>query len=166
MALNRQINSLLLKSNRILETRLSESGLVTSQDLEEANRIFLSKVRSGDILEASLLRILIMETQKLSETKLLNYQLEHAGLGGVLLSAYQLREEVIALHSVDEFKATWSMPIDHYGDCTVIASCYILSDFVKQYWSDKIGHTVTWYATTIDEMQTVIQSLASEPVSP
>ncbi|MCD8481786.1 MAG: hypothetical protein LR015_03380 [Verrucomicrobia bacterium] len=153
MALSRQINSLLLKSNRILETRLAESGLLQAGDLEEANRLFLTKVREGNILNASMLRLLVLETQKLDERKLLNYQLEQSGIGGVSLPSYNVREDTLMLYSVEEYKATWTVPIDHYGECTIMASCYYLSDFVRQYWEDKTGHRIIWYLCKLEEMQ-------------
>jgi hypothetical protein len=159
MPISRQINSLLLKSNRVLETRLAETSLLDNGTLEEANKQFLGKVREGDITKASVLRLLIMDMQKLPEIKLLNYQLEQCGVAGVVLEHYKIREDLVLAYDLDECMATWTLPIDQAGDYTFMATAYYLSDFVRQFWQDKLGNNLIWYVSPLGQLETAFEML-------
>ena len=139
-------NRLVLKANRSFGSRLTHAGLVELDDLDRANEIFVTRLRSGSLRDASLLRILLFELQVLSENTLLDWQLEkHAGtVGAVRLDEYQLQDDLLASLDLAACMATWTLPIDSWCGMNMLATAYGLSDFVRQYWEERIQGPITW----------------------
>lgn len=160
--MDRIINSLVLKSNRALSSRLSEVGLVGMKDLDAANEIFVSSLREKDVRYSSLLRVLLFETQSLKESDLLGYQLRELKLGAIPLGSYHVSEELIAGFRLDECIATWTLPVDLMGEIHVMASAYYLSDFVRQFWEQKIGReNLLWSVCPYMELDSLFEKLLS-----
>ncbi len=142
--MNRVINRLVLKANRSLGGRLSDSGLVQIDQLDDAMETFVARLREGDLRESSLLRVLLFDLQVLPESDLLAYQLDHFKIGGLHLDQYQVSDEILATTSMQECAATWTLPIDNWNGTTFLATAYYMSDFVRQYWEDRIDGPVSW----------------------
>lgn len=154
--MERETSSLLLKSNRVLGTRLVEAGLTDVERMDEANDMFIQRARAKDLKRASLLRILIFDNQTLEEEKLLDYQLEHFPVGALLLENYQLDEVLLAQFPVELMRASWTIPVDFVNDRWFLATAYYMSDIVRNYWEERLEGRVAWYVTTLNQLETVL----------
>ncbi|MFP4283046.1 MAG: hypothetical protein ACLFU2_10520, partial [Opitutales bacterium] len=146
------INRLVLKANRSLGSQLSQSGLVSGAHLDEANEIFVSRLREGPLRDAGLLRVLLFDLRILEENALLSYQFEQYKIGGGRIDSYQVQDEVLATVSLEECMATWTVPVDHWHGTTFLFSCYYMSDFVRQFWEERVHGPVSWLATTYTQL--------------
>lgn len=151
--MDRKTRSLMIKSNRVLGTRLVEAGLTTVDDMDNANEVFISLARAGDIRRASLLRIMVYDHQSISEESLLDYQLENCPVGAVMIDNYNLEEELYSDIQLEQMRASWTLPIDRVGNRWFVASCYYLSDVVKEFWEEKLGGRINWYITTMSQLE-------------
>jgi hypothetical protein len=154
------INRLVLKANRSLGSRLGEIGLVGIDALDEANEIFVTRLREGILKEASLLRVLLYDLQAFPESDLFSHQIENDRVGAISLDAYQVQDEVVSTVSLDECLATWTVPIDHWHGTTFLASAYQPSEFVRQFWSERIESRVSWMACPFGELENFFERCA------
>ena len=157
--MERETNSLLIKANRVLGTRLVEAGLSNLENMEKANEIFIDFARAKDLNRASLLRILIYDEQTLKESSLLDYQLDHLPVGAILLENYHLDEVLLAQHPVEFMRASWTLPLDFVNDRWYLATAYYMSDVVRKFWEERIGGRITWFVTTMNELETVFERM-------
>jgi len=157
--MERETSSLLLKSNRVLGTRLVEAGLTDVERMDEANDIFIQRARAKDLKRASLLRILIFDNQTLEEEKLLDYQLEQFPVGALLLENYQLDQVLLTQYPVELMRASWTVPVDFVNDRWFLATAYYMSDIVRNFWEERLEGRVAWYVTTLNQLETVLDEL-------
>ncbi len=157
--MDRATNSLLLKANRALSSRLSDLSLVELDRLDEANEIFVGRLREGDLIQCSLLRVLLYDLQCLDESRLLDHQLQRESIGGIDLTRYAVPETLSAGFPIEECIATWTVPIDLMGDVYCLTSAYYLSDFVRHYWEEKLGSNVVWYASSMSSLESFFDLL-------
>ena len=136
------------------------------KDLEAANEVFVERVRAGNLREASLLKVLLFETQTLVESALISYQLEHSPIGGVLLDSYQIKPDLIHMFGIDNCLATWTIPFDLVEDTYFLASAYHLSDFVRQFWEEKTEGRIEWFACNFGELESAFEKLELAAVQP
>jgi hypothetical protein len=158
--MERKTRSLLIKSNRVLGTRLVEAGLTTIEDMDKANETFIGLARAKDLKRASLLRIRVYDDQTLREESLLDYQLEHYRVGAVMLENYDLREDLLEDIPLELIRASWTLPIDRIGDRWFLATAYYMSDVVKSFWEERLEGRITWYMSSLGQLETVFASLA------
>lgn len=164
--MNPVINRLILKSNRSLGANLVEAGLIENHQLEEAGEVFVRHLKEGRLATASILRALLYERQVLKEEKLLAYQFEHCRIGGMNLNQYQLPEDIFSTVSLEECLATWSLPVDLLGDTVFMATASYLSDFVRQYWEERMTGTIVWLACPFEQLEAFFEArLESESVA-
>lgn len=142
----------MLKSNRALAAVLMDAGLVSLNDLDSANEVFIQHVRRKDLLRASLLRVLIFEKQSLVESNYLNYLFDQS-YAGILLDSYHVQETVFRLYAPELMMATWSLPVDRVGDTTFIVSAYLVSEPVQAFWKDQVDGPIIWYATPLADLE-------------
>jgi len=157
--MQRETSSLLIKSNRVLGTRLVEAGLVGIEDMERGNEIFIERARARDLKRASLLRILIFDNQTLKEEKLLDYQLEQYPVGAVMLENYASDDVLLAQHPLELYRASWTLPIDFVNDRWFLATAYYMSDVVRKFWEDRMGSRVSWLITSLNQLEMVLDRL-------
>lgn len=150
--MNRAINSLLLKANRALGSRISDLAYVELDRLDEANEIFVGRMRQGELRQASLLRVLLFELQCLKEDQLIDYQLGTSNVGALPLRNYQVSENLLSTVVLDECIATWTVPVDLAGEVHCLATAYYLSDFVRQFWQKRLGSNLVWYVTPLADL--------------
>jgi len=160
--MEREISSLLLKSNRTLGSRLVDDGLCRLRDIEDANEAFVSKVRAEDLTQASLLRILIFDKQAIDEASYLDNLIEKHLIGGLSLNSFNVDTRLSGIVHLDVLRATWTLPIDKVDEHYFLATCYYLSDVVRQYWMEKLNHSITWYACSMQDMESMLDRIAIE----
>lgn len=159
--MERETNSLLLKSNRVLGTRLVEAGLVNLADMDKANEIFVERVRAKDLRRASLLWILVYESQALEESRLWEFQLEQFGLGAVLLENYSIDPVLATGRNIDLMRASWTVPIDHQMGKWFLASAYYISDVVRTFWEEQLGQNLVWSVAPLQDFEAVLDVFAA-----
>lgn len=155
--MDRAINSLLLKANRALSSRLSDLNLVDLDHLDDANEHFIEHLREGDLVKSSILRVLLYELQCIDETHLLDHQLSELRLGALPLAQYQIPDALTAGFSLEECIATWTIPVDLMGDVYCVATAYYLSTFVREFWETKLDSRVIWYVASVESLETVFE---------
>lgn len=131
-------------------------------DLDAANALFVSRVRSGEIGQASLLRILIFEEQTLDERSLLEYQIREFELGGIDPSKYQIPEELLRQFPPEEYLVTWTVPIDISGRTYFLATAYYLSDIARQHWEKRVNGEVIWFLSPFSAIEGVMEGLQAK----
>lgn len=166
--------SLILKVNRLLGAQLVQRDLIGLDDLDAANEVFLEKLRSDELHEASILKILIYETQTLSEDNLIAHQIDELGLGSCRLSSYFLNEDVLKEIRPDICRITWTLPFDYKAGFWFLGTAYFLSSAVVEYWEKQLRAPIIWYlATTADIAQVIdshtdismLEEVSGEPVA-
>ena len=158
--MDRQTSSLLIKSNRVLGTRLVEAGLTSLEDMDRANEVFIEFARAKDLKRASLLRVLIYDNQTLKEESLLDYQLERSQVGAVMLENYNIGEELIADVPLEIMRASWTVPIDKVHGRWFLATAYYLSDIVRKFWEDRLEGRITWLVSPLGQLETFFEARA------
>lgn len=151
-------NRLILKANRSLGSQLVQARLVTSSQIDEANELFVTRLRGGGVRDASLLRVLLYDQQVLSENALIGHQLESGQVGGLHLDSYQVQDEVVKTVNLAECAATWTLPIDHWHGTTILATAYYLSDFVRSFWEEQIEGAVSWMVCPFGDLDAFIEA--------
>ena len=163
--MERETSSLLLKSNRVLGTRLVEAGLTDGEHMDEANDLFIQRARAKDLKRASLLRILIFDNQSLEEEKLLDYQLGQFPVGAVLLENYHLDEVLLKQYPVELMRASWTIPMDFVNDRWFLTTAYYMSDIVRAFWEERLNGRIAWSITTLNQLETVLDELEAAEVA-
>jgi len=165
--MERETSSLLIKSNRVLGTRLVEAALTSLEDMDYANESFIERARAKDLKRASLLRILVFDNQTLKEERLLDYQLERYPVGAVMLDNYQIDPVLLQQQSHELMQASWTLPFDYQDHRWFIATSYYMSDIVRNFWEEQLEGRITWYITTLNQIESVLDEhapvLAVEP---
>ena len=160
--MERKTSSLLIKSNRVLGTRLVEADLVSVEDMDRANESFIELARAKDIRRASMLRVLVYDMQCLKEESLLDYQLEKFSIGAVMLGNYKVDEELLAQQPLELMRASWTMPIDRVNGRWFLATAYYMSDIVRQFWEERLEGRISWYVSSLSQLESIFESLAEK----
>jgi len=148
--------SLFIRGNRSLGLALVQAGLLSQQNLDDANARLIDCVRSDKFRAMGLLPILTHDMNVLSETQLLHYQAEH-GAGLIDLHSYQTRVPVGT--DAAACWATWTLPIDEREGIHFLASAYFLSQPVRTYWEQILGTNLVWYAASVQVMIEAIERI-------
>ena len=157
--MDRKTNSLLIKSNRLLGTRIVAAGLASVEDMDRANEAFIEFARAKDLKHASLLRIMVYDHQSLREESLLDYQLEHYPVGAIMLENYQINEEALEGIPLELIRASWTLPVARIGERWFLATAYYMSESVRSFWEELLGGRITWYLSSIGQMEAVFDRL-------
>ena len=151
--------NLLIKANRMFGAKIVDSNIIDLEDLETANSHFLEKLRSEDPQDASILKILLYDVEKLKEEDLLNYQIEEFGLGYCDLDKYNISEEVLEQINFNDCLSTWSMPIDCISGFWFVSSAYYLSPAVRKFWEESLDGDIIWYVSHFNRLSSKLDSL-------
>ena len=156
--------SLFIRSNRAMGLALVQSGLVTQQNLDQANARLIDCVRAGKLKSVGILPILTLEMNVLSETQLLQHQAAENGLGLIDLSSYQMR----APQGMDAALcwATWTVPIDEREGIHFLASAYHMSQPVRACWEQLLGGALVWYAASLQTLVETIEKIEGSAEKP
>ena len=160
--MERKTSSLLIKSNRVLGTRLVAAGLTSVEEMDKANEDFIGFARAKDIRRASLLRIMIYDHQSLAEESLLDYQLENYSVGAVMLDNYDIDEEINEDIPLELMRASWTLPIDRVGNRWFLASAYYMSDIVRNFWEERLEGRINWYISSMSQLELQFEAMAAK----
>ena len=153
------LKPLIMRSNRLLGATLVEQGLVSIDDLDEANDRLL-ELMSADSGNArvSLLSIMINEKRCLDEGRLLEKIVDDYLLGLIDPANIEFSESIQATLKVEECWATLTVPFDHVENTWYLATAYYLSPAVRSFWEDKIQGNVVWFASTVESISDFLES--------
>ncbi len=160
--MDRKTSSLMIKSNRVLGTRLVEAGLTSVEEMDKANEDFIGLARAKDIRRASLLRIMVYDHQCLAEESLLDYQLEHHPVGAVMLENYDIDEELCDDIPLELMRASWTLPIDRVGNRWFLATAYYMSDVVRNFWEERLNGRINWYVSSMSQLELEFEAMAAK----
>lgn len=152
-----------MRSNRLLGATMVEQGLVSIDDLDEANDRLLELMSTqSETARVSLLSIMINEKQCLDEGNLLEKIVEDHMLGLIALENIDFPESIQATLKVEECWATLTVPFDHVENTWYLATAYYLSPAVRSFWEDKIQGNVVWFAASIESISDFLESFESK----
>lgn len=157
-----ELRPLILRSNRLLGSTLVDVGLISIDDLEQANQIMMAKVKDHDISNVSLLSILLLETKALREEDLISYQVEQRRLGVIHLRNIRVRKFEVSRSNLPLIKGTMTLPFDRVGDYYMVATCYALSEPAMKHWRELLESPVILYVTTSSGLVEGIDKISGE----
>lgn len=154
-----QHRALILRSNRFLGSSLVDKGLLSVNDLEQANEKFMAAIQNSELKHASILTSLLFDLKVLDEGKLLDHIVEEHGLGLIDLSFVELSS--LRSMNVDDSLcwATSTIPFDKVEDTYMVATCYYLSAPVIKQWEEHLDGRVIWYATSSSSMTHALEKI-------
>jgi hypothetical protein len=152
---------LILRSNRYLTAALLENRLINSEDVAKSNIKLLSLIQTNQLRQASSLSILLFELKALNEDKLIQHLVEQNKAALVDLAHIDLKGNVEEDLDLDLCWATMSIPFDQIGNCTCIATCYLMSKPAIDKWTEKYPN-ILWYVTSLRSMTTALEALEPE----
>jgi hypothetical protein len=167
-----EFRSIIMRANRLLGANLVENNLVRIEDLEKANERLFQILEEGTDQDASLLKILVDELQVLTEENILSFLVDERGIGIIDLEDIEMGDDLRIDIKTDQCWATWTVPFDREEDFHYVATCFYMSDAVRQYWEKELGGSIVWFATTMKSLTQMLEwveneriTLASSPVA-
>jgi len=167
-----EFRSIIMRANRLLGANLVENNLIRIEDLEKANERLFQILEDGTDQDASLLKILVDELQVLTEENILSFLVDERGIGIIDLEDIEMGDDLRIDIKTDQCWATWTVPFDRVEDFHYVATCFYMSDAVRQYWEKELGGSIVWFATTMKSLTQMLEwveneriSLASSPVA-
>jgi len=153
---------LMMRTNRALGSSLVDHNLITIEALDAANERFLELTANEKNDNISLLHILVVEKQLLTEDQLLAYQVEEMGLGMVDLSGYDQPYDLRKKLDEDACAATWTVPFDIEEGIHFLATAYYLSPAARSYWERQLETPILWFVTSMDNISDFLRKLKME----
>ena len=154
-----------MRANRLLGANLVENNLVRIEDLEKANERLFQIIEDGTDRDASLLKILVDELQVLTEENILSFLVDERGLGIIDLEDIEMGDDLRIEIKTDQCWATWTVPFDREEDFHYVATCFYMSDAVRQYWEKELGGSIVWFATTMKSLTQMLEWVENERLS-
>ncbi len=156
------LKPLIMRANRLLGASLVEKGLVSIDDLDEANERLQELMSSeSNTVQVSLLSILVCEKQSVSENDLLELLVEDHGLGLVDIRDMDYPDSLKKTLDTKPCWATLTVPFDQIEDTTYLASAYYLSPAARSHWEEKLEGPVVWYASTVESVSDFLEKFES-----
>lgn len=156
------LKPLIMRANRLLGASLVEKGLVSIDDLDEANDRLLELMSSdSNTVQVSLLSILVSEKQSVRENELLELLVEDHGLGLVDVRDIEYPDSLKKTLDTKICWATLTVPFDQVEDTTYLASAYYLSPAARKHWEEKLDGHVVWYASTVESLSDFLEKFES-----
>ncbi len=156
------LKPLIMRANRLLGASLVEQGLVSIDDLDEANERLGELVSAqSNAVQVSLLSILISEKQALDENALLESLVEEHGLGLIDVRDVDLADDVKASLDSKVCWATLTVPFDQIEDMTYLATSFYLSPAVRTYWEERVEGDIVWFATSLESVTGFLENFDS-----
>lgn len=159
-AISKESRALVLRSNRFLGNAISEAGLVSEEDIEEANEKLLEAIEAGNPRQISLLNSLIYDLKRLEEKDYVDFMVREFKIGLIALRNYRIRPIGNEMNDPDVCWATWTVPFDQVGDYYLVATAYYPSRPVVDHWEKIADMPIIWYGTTIQGITESIDRLA------
>jgi hypothetical protein len=153
------LKPLIIRSNRFLGASLVEQGLVSIDDLDEANERLRELIASNaNGSQVGLLAIFVNEKQCLDENKLLEKIVEDYVLGLIDIRNVDYGDDLKKTLKPDECWATLTVPFDQVEDTWYLATACYMSSAVRSYWEDKIDGNIVWFASTIESLSEFLEA--------
>ena len=145
----------------MLQAKLVQDDLVPMETMDLVADEFLETMDNGT--PPCLLGQLIRgTTPHVSEYELLRHIVEVYKYPLVDLNCYDVPEELRKRVGLAESRATWAVPFDHEDGIAHIASTYLLSTPVLDYWRKQVGGPILWFACTHDALEALLDSIEAE----
>ncbi|HTB64328.1 MAG TPA: hypothetical protein VK737_12155 [Opitutales bacterium] len=151
---------LIVRGNRALGSLLQEKKLVTAEQLDAANEKLVEYMEQDDVRRASILHILLFESQALKEDDYLEALVEKSGFGVIDLRACLFKKFADLHPDFDACWATWAIPFDVVDDFHLLATTILPGPPTQKFWQDKYpGKNLLWYVTSVRSFQTGMEKL-------
>ena len=150
---------LLLRGNRFLGSALVNANIITIDQLEEANQKLLDIINGESLKQASILNILSFEMNVLNEPELIAHTVENHEVGLIDLTHYNLSRGFDNTLELPLCWATWTLPFDKLDGVYSVATAYYLSKPIVEYWEQKLGGYVLWYACSLKSLSDALQRI-------
>ncbi len=160
-----EFRSIIMRANRLLGANLVENNLVRIEDLERANERLFQILEDGTDQDASLLKILVDELQVLTEESILSFLVDERGVGIIDLEDIEMGDDLRIEIKSDVCWATWTVPFDREEDFHYVATCFYMSDAVRQFWEKELGGSIVWFATTMKSLTQMLEWVENERLS-
>lgn len=160
-----EFRSIIMRANRLLGANLVENNLVRIEDLEKANERLFQVLEDGTDQDASLLKILVDELQVLTEESVLSFLVDERGVGIIDLEDIEMGDDLRVDIKLDVCWATWTVPFDREEDFHYVATCFYMSDAVRQFWEKELGGSIVWFATTMKSLTQMLEWVENERLS-
>lgn len=153
------LKPLIMRANRLLGASLVERGLVSIEDLDEANdRLRELLATNANSSQVGLLTILVNEKQCLDENKLLEKIVEDYVLGLIDIRNVDYSDDLQKTLKTDECWATLTVPFDQVEDTWYLATACYMSSAVRSFWEDKIDGNIVWFASSIESLSEFLEA--------
>jgi hypothetical protein len=153
-----------MRSSRLLGAKLVEDHLVSLEQLDEANTRFINSM--PDVAHPCFLGCLIYEKDVLEEASLIAHTHDTYRYSLVDLRRFDISEDLRKVASLPHCRATWTLPFDLEDGIYHVASSYLLSAPVKDFWQKELKGPILWYATTQDGVGAALDRIEAERVPP
>jgi hypothetical protein len=159
------IQQLLMRGNRSLGAALLQHGLITNEELEEANQLFLEGMTEGAGIDNSLLKSLLFQVQAMTETEFLEYQITQLPVEYLPLHNYYMKPTWLTEDDLLLALATRTLPVDFIDGTIFFASAYYMSAPVTHVWEDKYKGIPVWFVCELEAIENTIYKL-TEQIAP
>jgi len=160
-----ELRSIIMRGNRLLGANLVENNLIRIEELEKANERLFEIIEEGTDRDASLLKVLVDEHQVLTEENILSFLVDERGVGIIDLEDIEMADDLRLEIKSEECWATWTVPFDREEDFHYVATCYYMSDAVRQFWEKELGGSIVWFATTMKSLTQMLEWVENERLS-
>ena len=126
-----------------------ENGLISTEDLNTANRILIDLVEEGNLKSACLMSILLDELKVLKESDVINHIVENFNTGLIDLQNYDLEKSVDPGLNLGACWSTWTLPFNKEENFHFVTTAYYLSAPVLKYWKGVLGGNLVWYISPL-----------------
>lgn len=141
--------SLLFRSNRSMGASLVGNGLISTEDLNTANRLLMDLVEEGNLKRACLMSILLDEMEALKEADVINHIVENFNTGLIDLQNYDLEKSVDPGLDLGSCWSTWTLPFNKEDNFHFVTTAYYLSATVLKYWEGVLEGNLVWYISPL-----------------
>jgi len=157
---------LILRANRALGTSLVEVGLVSPQHLEVANEQLTELIQAGELKQASLLALLMRNTEELKESAIIDYQAQKLEKGLIDLENYNLERSFNFETNLAECWVTRTIPYDQQEEFVFMATNFYMSEPVIKFWESKYADsTLIWSVASTVSMIDALERLEAKAKS-
>jgi hypothetical protein len=160
--MSENLRPIIMRSNRLLGAALVERNLITVEQLNQATEKFLQNLDGGPESSASLLSVLVNETNALTEDAILEYLVDELQLGLIDVRELDFNDDLKLHIQTGVCWATWTVPFDKDEDVHYVASAYYLSPAVRQHWEKALGGPVIWFGATLESISGFLEKLEVE----
>ena len=125
------------------------NGLISTEDLNTANRLLMDLVEEGNLKRACLMSILFDEMEVLKESDVINHIVENFNTGLIDLQNYNLEKSLEPGIDLGSCWSTWTLPFNKEENFHFVTTAYYLSAPVLKYWEGVLEGNLVWYISPL-----------------